>query len=93
MARKDRPGRPPAPPGPPPAQAGRSARFARNLSTDTQAPPPPAAHSGRVLWSDPRDEPSPEARRMQERMQRAGRVLAALVLVGAVLVMLSRWFT
>ncbi|MFF4381989.1 morphogenic membrane protein MmpB [Kitasatospora sp. NPDC092039] len=46
-----------------------------------------------MLWSDPRDEPSPEARRMQERMQRAGKVLAALVLVGAVLMMLSRSFT
>lgn len=30
---------------------------------------------------------------MQERMQRAGKVLAALVLVGAVLMMLSRSFT
>ncbi|MFG2903466.1 morphogenic membrane protein MmpB [Kitasatospora sp. NPDC048286] len=46
-----------------------------------------------MLWSDPRDEPSPEARRMQERMQRAGKVLAALVLVGAVLMMLSRPFS
>ncbi|WP_199807911.1 morphogenic membrane protein MmpB [Streptomyces sp. NRRL S-350] len=46
-----------------------------------------------MLWSDPRDEPSPEARRMQERMQRAGRVLATLVLVGAVLIMVSLSFT
>ncbi|WP_199823376.1 morphogenic membrane protein MmpB [Streptomyces sp. NRRL WC-3742] len=46
-----------------------------------------------MLWSDPRDEPSPEARRMQERMRRSGRVLAAIVLVGSVLMMLSRWFT
>ncbi|MGW3077572.1 MULTISPECIES: morphogenic membrane protein MmpB [unclassified Kitasatospora] len=46
-----------------------------------------------MLWSDPRDEPSPEARRMQARMQRAGKVLAALVLVGAVLMMLSRPFS
>ncbi|MFE4515549.1 morphogenic membrane protein MmpB [Kitasatospora sp. NPDC056651] len=46
-----------------------------------------------MLWSDPRDEPSPEARRMQQRMQRAGRVLAALALVGAVLVMIARSFT
>ncbi|MFI6153539.1 morphogenic membrane protein MmpB [Kitasatospora sp. NPDC051170] len=45
-----------------------------------------------MLWSDPRDEPSPEARRMQERMQRSGRVLAAIVLVGSVLILLSRWF-
>ncbi|MFJ8626796.1 morphogenic membrane protein MmpB [Kitasatospora sp. NPDC093550] len=46
-----------------------------------------------MLWSDPRDEPSPEARRMQERMQRAGRVLFALVVVGSVLMMVSRYFT
>ncbi|MFE6053617.1 morphogenic membrane protein MmpB [Kitasatospora sp. NPDC056446] len=46
-----------------------------------------------MLWSDPRDEPSPEARRMQERMQRAGRVLAVLLLVGSVLIMVSRAFT
>ncbi|MEU4117630.1 hypothetical protein AB0F71_24420 [Kitasatospora sp. NPDC028055] len=46
-----------------------------------------------MLWSDPEDEPSPEARRMQERMQRAGKVLAAIVLVGAVLIMVSRYFT
>ncbi len=30
---------------------------------------------------------------MQERMRRSGRVLAAIVLVGSVLMMLSRWFT
>lgn len=30
---------------------------------------------------------------MQERMQRAGKVLATLVLVGAVLIMISRSFT
>ncbi|MFB7618140.1 morphogenic membrane protein MmpB [Kitasatospora sp. NPDC056181] len=41
-----------------------------------------------MLWSDPRDEPSPEARRMQEKMRRAGPVLAALSLVMAVLLML-----
>ncbi|MEU1288423.1 hypothetical protein [Kitasatospora sp. NPDC005856] len=46
-----------------------------------------------MLWSDPRDEPSPEARRMQVRMQRAGKVLAVLVLVGAVLMMLSQPFS
>ncbi|WP_179852854.1 MULTISPECIES: morphogenic membrane protein MmpB [unclassified Streptomyces] len=46
-----------------------------------------------MLWSDPRDEPSPEARRMQERMQRAGKVLAAIVLVGSVLLMIARAFT
>ncbi|MEV6974331.1 hypothetical protein [Kitasatospora sp. NPDC093806] len=46
-----------------------------------------------MLWSDPRDEPSPEAQRMQQRMQRAGRVLAAIVLVGSVLIMVTRFFT
>ncbi|MFJ4097289.1 morphogenic membrane protein MmpB [Kitasatospora sp. NPDC089913] len=40
-----------------------------------------------MLWSDPRDEPSPEARRMQRRLQRAGHVLAVLALVIAVLLM------
>lgn len=30
---------------------------------------------------------------MQERMQRAGRVLAAIVLVGSVLIMIARLFT
>ncbi|MGW4894199.1 morphogenic membrane protein MmpB [Kitasatospora sp. NPDC004240] len=46
-----------------------------------------------MLWSDPRDEPSPEAQQMQQRMQRAGRVLAAIMLVGSVLLMVSRFFT
>ncbi|MEU9078243.1 morphogenic membrane protein MmpB [Kitasatospora sp. NPDC004745] len=46
-----------------------------------------------MLWSDPRDEPSPEARRMLERLHRAGRVLAALLLVGAVLLMIFPSFT
>ncbi|MEV7778023.1 hypothetical protein [Kitasatospora sp. NPDC088351] len=41
-----------------------------------------------MLWSDPRDEPSPEARRMQQRLHRAGRVLAACALVIAVLLLL-----
>ncbi|GGV02802.1 morphogenic membrane protein MmpB [Kitasatospora aureofaciens] len=45
-----------------------------------------------MLWSDPEDGPSPEARRMQQRMQRAGKVLAAIVLVGSVLIMISRFF-
>ncbi|MFD7410415.1 morphogenic membrane protein MmpB [Kitasatospora purpeofusca] len=40
-----------------------------------------------MLWSDPRDEPSPEARRMQRRLHRAGHVLAVLTLVIAVLLM------
>lgn len=30
---------------------------------------------------------------MQQRMQRSGKVLAAIVLVGAVLIMVSRYFT
>ncbi|MDH6704434.1 MULTISPECIES: morphogenic membrane protein MmpB [unclassified Kitasatospora] len=38
-----------------------------------------------MLWSDPRDEPSLEARRMQERLRRAARVLAVLALVAAIL--------
>ncbi|MFD0272607.1 morphogenic membrane protein MmpB [Kitasatospora sp. NPDC127111] len=46
-----------------------------------------------MLWSDPRDEPSPETQQMQERMHRAGRVLAAIVLVGSVLLMVARFFT
>ncbi|MEU8516452.1 morphogenic membrane protein MmpB [Kitasatospora sp. NPDC059722] len=41
-----------------------------------------------MLWSDPRDEPSPEARRVQEKLHRAGRVLAAYLLVIAVLLLL-----
>ncbi|MFI6845337.1 hypothetical protein OG535_15550 [Kitasatospora sp. NBC_00085] len=40
-----------------------------------------------MLWSDPRDEPSPEARRVQEKLRRAGPVLAAFLLVFAVLLM------
>ncbi|MFC8452724.1 morphogenic membrane protein MmpB [Kitasatospora sp. NPDC057223] len=41
-----------------------------------------------MLWSDPRDEPSPEARRQQERLRRAGPVLAVLALVMAILLVL-----
>jgi hypothetical protein len=41
-----------------------------------------------VLWSDPRDEPSPDTRQLQERLRRAGPLLAALALVMAVLLML-----
>ncbi|WP_371481156.1 morphogenic membrane protein MmpB [Kitasatospora sp. NBC_00315] len=41
-----------------------------------------------MLWSDPRDEPSPEARDLQERLRRAGPLLAALTLLMAVLLML-----
>jgi len=45
-------------------------------------------HAGEVLWSDPRDEPSPEARRVQLMMRRAGLVLALLVVLGTALLML-----
>ncbi|MDH6124126.1 hypothetical protein [Kitasatospora sp. GP82] len=38
-----------------------------------------------MLWSDPRDEPSSETRQVQERLRRAGPVLAVLILVIAVL--------
>ncbi|MFE7560725.1 morphogenic membrane protein MmpB [Kitasatospora sp. NPDC057500] len=41
-----------------------------------------------MLWSDPRDEPSPEARRMQKKLHRAGHVLAVLALLLAVLLMI-----
>ncbi|MFE2727886.1 morphogenic membrane protein MmpB [Kitasatospora sp. NPDC059327] len=41
-----------------------------------------------MLWSDPRDEPSPEARRTQEKLRRAGHVLAASLLLIAVLLMI-----
>ncbi|MFD0528568.1 MULTISPECIES: morphogenic membrane protein MmpB [Streptomycetaceae] len=38
-----------------------------------------------MLWSDPRDEPSPEARRAQRMLRRAGLLLAVLGFVAAVL--------
>ncbi|MFD0571975.1 morphogenic membrane protein MmpB [Kitasatospora gansuensis] len=41
-----------------------------------------------MLWSDPRDETSAEARRVQRMLRRAGPVLAAIALVMAVLLML-----
>ncbi|MFI6445411.1 morphogenic membrane protein MmpB [Kitasatospora sp. NPDC050543] len=41
-----------------------------------------------MLWSDPRDEPSPETRRVQQRLHRAGPVLAVLTVLMAVLMML-----
>ncbi|MFB7662376.1 MULTISPECIES: morphogenic membrane protein MmpB [Actinomycetes] len=41
-----------------------------------------------MLWSDPRDEPSPETRQVQERLRRAGPILATLLLVAAVALML-----
>lgn len=55
------------------------------LSTRTQAPSATAAQAGEVLWSDPRDEPSPEARRAQRMLRRAGLLLAVLGFVAAVL--------
>ncbi|MFI5532274.1 morphogenic membrane protein MmpB [Kitasatospora sp. NPDC051853] len=41
-----------------------------------------------MLWSDPRDEDSDEARRAQRMLRRAGPVLAALVFVMALLLTL-----
>ncbi|GAA2774667.1 MULTISPECIES: morphogenic membrane protein MmpB [Kitasatospora] len=40
-----------------------------------------------MLWSDPRDEPSPEARRVQEMLRRAGLVLALLAVLAAAMLM------
>jgi hypothetical protein len=40
-----------------------------------------------MLWSDPRDEPSPETRQVQERLRRAGPVIAVLLLVAAIVLM------
>ncbi|WP_354640902.1 morphogenic membrane protein MmpB [Kitasatospora camelliae] len=40
-----------------------------------------------MLWSDPRDEPSPEARRVQQMLRRAGLLLALLAVLGAVLLL------
>ncbi|GJF29657.1 hypothetical protein KNE206_23570 [Kitasatospora sp. NE20-6] len=55
------------------------------MSTGTQAPVLRPAQDEEVLWSDPRDEPSAEARRVQRMLRRAGPLLAALALVAAVL--------
>jgi hypothetical protein len=38
-----------------------------------------------VLWSDPGDDPSPEARRAQRMLRLAGPLLAVLAVVAAVL--------
>ncbi|MFG2818983.1 morphogenic membrane protein MmpB [Kitasatospora sp. NPDC048365] len=38
-----------------------------------------------MLWSDPRDEPSPEARRAQQMLLRASRLLAVLAVLAAIL--------
>jgi hypothetical protein len=40
-----------------------------------------------VLWSDPRDESSPESRRAQRMMRRAGPLLAVLLIAMAALLM------
>ncbi|MFD8482762.1 morphogenic membrane protein MmpB [Kitasatospora sp. NPDC059673] len=40
-----------------------------------------------MLWSDPRDEPSPEAREVQRRLRRTAVVLAALAMIATVLVL------
>ncbi|WP_407989969.1 morphogenic membrane protein MmpB [Kitasatospora sp. CMC57] len=41
-----------------------------------------------MLWSDPPDETTAEARRVQRMLRRAGSVLAACALVMAVLLLL-----
>ncbi|MFJ4678615.1 MULTISPECIES: morphogenic membrane protein MmpB [Kitasatospora] len=41
-----------------------------------------------MLWSDPRDEPSQEAREVLCRLRRTALVLALLALAGAALVLL-----
>ncbi|MFD9129866.1 morphogenic membrane protein MmpB [Kitasatospora sp. NPDC059571] len=38
-----------------------------------------------MLWSDPGDGPSPEARRVQRMLRRAGPLLAVLAVLAAVL--------
>ncbi|MFF0297903.1 morphogenic membrane protein MmpB [Kitasatospora sp. NPDC004615] len=40
-----------------------------------------------MLWKDPRDEPSPEAREVQRRLRRTAVVLAALAVIAAALVL------
>ncbi|MFJ1756793.1 morphogenic membrane protein MmpB [Kitasatospora sp. NPDC088134] len=40
-----------------------------------------------MLWSDPRDEPSPEARAVQRRLRRTALLLALTALLGVVLVL------
>ncbi|MER5862710.1 hypothetical protein [Kitasatospora sp. NPDC002040] len=41
-----------------------------------------------MLWSDPRDETSAEARRVQRKLRLAGPLLAAIALVAMVLLLL-----
>ncbi|KDN85032.1 morphogenic membrane protein MmpB [Kitasatospora cheerisanensis] len=40
-----------------------------------------------MLWSDPRDEPSPEAREVQRRLRRTALVLAVLTMIATALVL------
>ncbi|MGA5701499.1 morphogenic membrane protein MmpB [Peterkaempfera bronchialis] len=40
-----------------------------------------------MLWSDPRDEPSPEGRRALEMLRRAGVFIAGFALLALVLLM------
>ncbi|WP_303392077.1 morphogenic membrane protein MmpB [Kitasatospora sp. NA04385] len=40
-----------------------------------------------MLWSDPRDEPSQEAREVQRRLRRTALLIALLALAGAALVL------
>ncbi|MFJ1793428.1 morphogenic membrane protein MmpB [Kitasatospora griseola] len=40
-----------------------------------------------MLWSDPRDEPSPEAREVQRRLRRTAVVLAVLAVIAAALLL------
>ncbi|MER8184112.1 hypothetical protein [Kitasatospora sp. NPDC094015] len=43
-----------------------------------------------MLWSDPRDEPSPEARQVQRMLRRAGLLLGAITVLAALLLMWQR---
>ncbi|MEV4616510.1 hypothetical protein AB0K43_28515 [Kitasatospora sp. NPDC049258] len=43
-----------------------------------------------MLWSDPRDEPSPEARQAQRMLRRAGLLLAVVTVLAALLLMYQR---
>jgi len=55
------------------------------LSTRTQAPASSPAHAGRMLWSDPENEPPKELRDMQEMLRRLG-LLMALAMILAMIV-------
>jgi hypothetical protein len=39
---------------------------------------------GGVLWSDPRDEPSREAREAQRKLRRAAWLIAVIAVLGAI---------